>query len=98
MAWWVPVAIGVALICYAFIVLSFTITTVWAVAVGLGIGLILAGIGQIVCAAMVSSWRWVLGIMGVVDIGLGIVRVRLAGGDVRGLGPARRVGSPVPAE
>jgi uncharacterized membrane protein HdeD (DUF308 family) len=61
------------LICYAFIVLSFTITTVWAVALGLGIGLILAGMGQIAYASMLSSGRWVLGILGAVDIALGIV-------------------------
>jgi uncharacterized membrane protein HdeD (DUF308 family) len=72
-AWWVPVAVGLGLIFYAFIVLSFTIQTVWAVALGLGIGLILAGMGEIAYARMAPSFRWALGILGVVDIALGIL-------------------------
>jgi uncharacterized membrane protein HdeD (DUF308 family) len=71
--WWVPVAVGAALIFYAFIVLSFTITTVWAVALGLGIGLIMAGVGQIAYASLMSPLRWLVVALGALDIVLGII-------------------------
>lgn len=70
--WWIPVAVGICLILYAFIVLSFTIKTVWAVAIGLGIGLIASGIAELVYATIATSWRWLLVLIGLIDIGLGI--------------------------
>ncbi len=45
-AWWLPVVVGVMLMIYSFVVLSFTMSTVYAISVGLGIGLILSGIGD----------------------------------------------------
>src|SRR6185295_6957719 len=57
MNWWLPVVFGVLLILYAFVVLSFTIETVWAVAIGMGVGLILAGIAELMSTALMTSGR-----------------------------------------
>lgn len=72
-AWWLPVVFGVLVVLYSFVVLSFSIHTVWAVAVGLGVGLLLAGIGQLLLLPSVKSWRWLVLLSALLDIGLGIV-------------------------
>jgi len=73
MNWWLPVVAGVVLMLYSFVVLSFTIETVWAVAIGMGIGLILAGIAELMATALLTSGRTWGYILGGFDIVLGIV-------------------------
>ena len=70
--WWVPVVAGLFLVYYAFVVLSFTIETVWAVAVLLGTGLIVAGVAELAFSTMASSWRWLLIVIGIGDVALGV--------------------------
>ena len=71
-AWWLPVVVGVMLMIYSFVVLSFTMSTVYAISIGLGIGLILSGIGDLIVWQSATSWRWLILLSALVDIGLGI--------------------------
>jgi uncharacterized membrane protein HdeD (DUF308 family) len=73
MNWWLPVVFGVLLILYSFVVLSFTIETVWAIAIGMGIGLILAGIAELMSTALQSSGRFWGYVLGGLDVVLGIL-------------------------
>jgi len=73
MNWWLPVVFGVLLILYAFVVLSFTIETVWAVAIGMGVGLILAGIAELMTTALRTSGRFWGYLLGGLDVVLGIL-------------------------
>jgi uncharacterized membrane protein HdeD (DUF308 family) len=73
MNWWLPVVAGVLLILYSFVVLSFTIETVWAVAIGMGIGLILAGIAELMATALLPSGRFWGYVLGGFDVVLGII-------------------------
>jgi uncharacterized membrane protein HdeD (DUF308 family) len=72
MNWWLPVVFGVLLILYSFVVLSFTIDTVWAIAIGMGIGLILAGVAELMATALLSTGRFWGYLLGGLDIVLGI--------------------------
>ncbi|MEI7754517.1 MAG: DUF308 domain-containing protein [Actinomycetota bacterium] len=71
-AWGLPVAVGVLLMIYSFVVLSFTMSTVYAISVGLGIGLFLSGLGQLILWRSATSWRWLVLVSALIDIGLGI--------------------------
>jgi len=73
MNWWLPVVAGVVLIFYSFVVLSFTIETVWAVAIGMGVGLILAGIAELMATALLTTGRFWGYVLGGFDVLLGIV-------------------------
>ena len=73
MNWWLPVVFGVLLILYSFVVLSFTIETVWAIAIGMGIGLILAGIAELMATTLQSSGRFWGYVLGGLDVVLGIL-------------------------
>jgi uncharacterized membrane protein HdeD (DUF308 family) len=57
----------------AFIVLSFTYTTIWAIAIFAGIAFIAAGIVEFVLAAVLDSWQWLHALAGVFCIAAGIV-------------------------
>ena len=71
--WWVPLLIGILWLIYAFIVLSFTYKTVWAVVIFAGIAFIAAGIVEFVLAAVLDSWQWLHALAGVLCIAAGIV-------------------------
>ena len=67
-AWWLPVVIGVLLVLYSFAVFSFTITTVKAIAWGLGVGLLVAGLAQLMLWKQVQSWRWLVLLAGILNL------------------------------
>jgi uncharacterized membrane protein HdeD (DUF308 family) len=71
--WWIYLVSGVAWIVFAFMLLSFDLTTVWGVAVFAAAGLLAGGAVELVAASMVSSWRWVHVAVGVVSIAAGIM-------------------------
>jgi uncharacterized membrane protein HdeD (DUF308 family) len=73
MNWWLPVVAGIALILYSFVVLSFTIETVWAVAIGMGVGLILAGVAELMATALLTTGRFWGYVLGGFDVVLGVV-------------------------
>jgi uncharacterized membrane protein HdeD (DUF308 family) len=71
--WWVPLLIGILWLIYAFIVLSFTYKTVWAVVVFAAVAFIFTGIGEFVLAAVLESWQWLHALAGVLCIAAGIL-------------------------
>ena len=71
--WWLLLIIGILWLIYAFIVLSFTYETVWAIAIFAGAAFIAAGIGEFVLAGVLDSWRWLHALAGVLCIIAGIV-------------------------
>jgi uncharacterized membrane protein HdeD (DUF308 family) len=66
-------AAGIAWILFAFIVLTFNYTTVWAIAVFFGIGFILGGIMEFGIAAVASGWKWLHILLGIVSIIAGFI-------------------------
>jgi uncharacterized membrane protein HdeD (DUF308 family) len=71
--WWIPLLIGIAWVIYAFIVLSFTYRTVWAVVIFAALAFIATGIGEFVLAAVLESWQWLHALAGVLCIAAGII-------------------------
>jgi uncharacterized membrane protein HdeD (DUF308 family) len=71
--WWIPLITGILWLIYAFIVLSFTYRTVWAIAIFAGLAFIAAGIVEFVLASVLDSWQWLHALAGVLCIGAGIV-------------------------
>jgi uncharacterized membrane protein HdeD (DUF308 family) len=71
--WWLPLVTGILWILFAFVVLSFTYTTVWAVAVFFGFGLILGGLMEVMVGSQVRSWRWLHFTFGVIAIIAGVL-------------------------
>jgi uncharacterized membrane protein HdeD (DUF308 family) len=65
--------IGILWLIYAFIVFSFTHTTIWAIAIFAGTAFIAAGIVEFVLAAVLDSWQWLHALAGVLYIAAGIV-------------------------
>jgi uncharacterized membrane protein HdeD (DUF308 family) len=71
--WWVYLLAGIAWMVFAFVVLSFDITTVWAVAVFFGVGLVAGGITEFFVAAIADSWKWLHVLVGIISVVAGIV-------------------------
>jgi len=71
--WWLLLIVGILWLIYAFIVLSFNYDTIWAVTIFAGIAFIAAGIREFFVAAILSSWRWLHVLAGIVCIGGGVV-------------------------
>jgi uncharacterized membrane protein HdeD (DUF308 family) len=65
--------IGIVWVIYAFIVLSFTYKTIWAVVIFAALAFIAAGIVEFVLAAVLDSWQWLHALAGVLCIVAGIV-------------------------
>lgn len=71
--WWIFLISGIAWIFFAFLVLSWDLTTVWAVAVFFGVGFIGGGVVELAMASVVSSWKWLHVLVGVVSIAAGVM-------------------------
>ncbi len=71
--WWLPLVSGIAWMLFAFVVLSFNVTTVYAVAAFFGVGLIAGGFVDFAIAASVRRWRWLHIVLGVLEVGAGII-------------------------
>jgi uncharacterized membrane protein HdeD (DUF308 family) len=61
-------AAGVAWIVFAFIVLSFNYSTVWAITLFFGIGFIIGGMMELAVAAVAPAWRWLHVLLGIGSI------------------------------
>src|SRR6188472_2609688 len=72
-AWGWFLLAGIAWILFAFIVLTFNYTTVWAIAVFFGIGFIIGGVMEFGIAAIASGWKWLHILLGVVSIIAGFI-------------------------
>lgn len=71
--WWLFLINGILWVLFAFVVLSFTYTTVWAVAIFFGFGLIVGGLMEIMVGSQVASWRWLHVTFGVIAIIAGVL-------------------------
>jgi uncharacterized membrane protein HdeD (DUF308 family) len=71
--WWVPLLLGILWLIYAFIVLSVTYKTVWAVVIFAAVAFIFTGIGEFVLATVLESWQWLHALAGVLCIAAGIL-------------------------
>jgi uncharacterized membrane protein HdeD (DUF308 family) len=71
--WWIPLVIGILWLIYAFIVLSFTYRTIWAIVIFAGIAFIAAGIVEFTLAAVLESWQWLHALAGVLCVAAGVV-------------------------
>ena len=72
-AWWLFLVAGIAWLIFAFVVLSFDFTTVYAVAIFAGFMFLLFGVNEFFEAAMVDEWKWLHALMGVIGLIAGIV-------------------------
>jgi uncharacterized membrane protein HdeD (DUF308 family) len=71
--WWVFLLSGFAWILFAWVVLSFNYTTVWAIAVFFGFGLIVGGVMEVMIGTRATSWRWLHFTFGAICMIAGIV-------------------------
>ena len=66
-------AAGIAWVIFGFVVLSFNMATVWAIAVFFGIGFIVGGVMESAVAAVAPGWKWLYILIGIVSIVAGIM-------------------------
>jgi uncharacterized membrane protein HdeD (DUF308 family) len=73
--WWIYLITGSIWLIFGWIVLSARseITTVWAVAVYAGVLFFMFGLGELLAAFVVDSWRWLHGALGLLGIIAGFV-------------------------
>lgn len=71
--WWLFILTGVLWLIYAFIVLSASVNTVWAIAVLFGIGFIVGGVIELSLVRFAESWKWLHVLFGVISIIAGVV-------------------------
>jgi uncharacterized membrane protein HdeD (DUF308 family) len=72
-SWWWYLVLGIVWLIFAFVVLSFDFTTVWAVAIFAGSMFIAGGVLQLIISSMVDSWKWLHLLLGIVGIVAGII-------------------------
>ena len=71
--WWLYIVTGLLWFIYAFIVLSASVSTVWAVTLLFSIGFITGGVVELVLAGLAESWKWLHVVFGIISIVAGIV-------------------------
>ena len=72
--WWLFLLTGIGWLIFAWIVLSFDFTTVWAVAVWAGFGIIAAGLVQFATGSMLEGiWKWLAYGLGVAAVVVGFM-------------------------
>ena len=71
--WWWYVILGIAWIWYGTFVLSYRVGSLAAVAGLVGVAFLFGGIGQLMAAGRLESWRPLLILMGILALGAGIM-------------------------
>ncbi|MEX2274562.1 MAG: DUF308 domain-containing protein [Actinomycetota bacterium] len=71
--WWLFLVTGIAWVIFAFLVFQFDIASVSAIAIFTGVAFIAAGFNEFLMIPMVSGWKWLHAVMGVIFIGAGIL-------------------------
>jgi len=71
-AWWLFLIAGVFWIWLGFMVLNVDATTIGLISVLVGVLLIFAGAEELTNMVVMSQWRWLHGVLGVIFIGGGI--------------------------
>ena len=77
--WWVHLVTGGLWLIYAFVVLSASVSTVWAVALLFGFGFITGGMLELIVAGVTDSWRWLHALFGIIAIVAGVVALAWPG-------------------
>ncbi len=77
--WWVFLVSGILWILFAWVVLSFNYSTVWAVAVFFGLGLIGGGLMELMVGWRATSFRWLHITFGVICIIAGVLALAWPG-------------------
>lgn len=72
-SWWLFIVTGVLWIIYAFVVLTVSVDTVWAVTILFGVGFIAGGVLEFAAASGAEGWKWVHILFGVISVVAGIV-------------------------
>ena len=71
--WWLVLVGGIAFVLYGMLVLSLRPTTLWSLAILIGIAFIFGGVGQFFIAPEAGSWRWLFYVGGVLGILAGLM-------------------------
>jgi uncharacterized membrane protein HdeD (DUF308 family) len=71
--WWLLLLLGIAWLVFGFVILTFDVTTVLAIAYFAGVVFIAAGVSELVVAFVVPGWRWLHGLLALLAIGAGII-------------------------
>lgn len=77
--WWLPLITGLLWLLFAFFVLSFDVRTVYAVAAFFGVGLLVGGVTDLAIASAAEEGRWVHIVLGVIEIGGGVIALAWPG-------------------
>jgi uncharacterized membrane protein HdeD (DUF308 family) len=72
-AWWLFLVTGVLWVVIAFMILAFDTNSVATIGVLVGCVIIFAGVNEFMAIALVDSWRWVHGVLGVVFVAVGVM-------------------------
>ena len=72
-------AAGIIWVLFGFVVLSFNMATVWAIAVFFGVGFIAGGVMELAVAAIAPGWKWLYVVIGIVAIVAGIMALAWPG-------------------
>ena len=71
--WWWFLILGVAWIWYGMFVLSYRVGSLTAVAALVGVAFLFGGVGQLMAAGRVESWRWLFIVTGILGVAAGIM-------------------------
>jgi uncharacterized membrane protein HdeD (DUF308 family) len=71
--WWWYLILGVAWIWYGMFVLSYRVGSLTAVAALVGVAFLFGGVGQLVAAGRVETWRWLYIVSGILGVAAGIM-------------------------
>jgi uncharacterized membrane protein HdeD (DUF308 family) len=71
--WWWYLILGIAWIWYGMFVLSYRVGSLVAVAALVGVAFLFGGVGQLVVAGRVETWRWLFIVTGILGVAAGIM-------------------------
>ena len=71
--WWLTLILGIIWTLYGMLVLSLRPTTIWSLAILIGIAFIFGGVAQLMVAGRVDSWQWLFYVGAVLSIIAGII-------------------------
>jgi uncharacterized membrane protein HdeD (DUF308 family) len=71
--WWWYLILGIAWIWYGMFVLSYRVGSLVAVAALVGVAFLFGGVGQLMVAGRVETWRWLFIVTGILGVAAGIM-------------------------
>jgi uncharacterized membrane protein HdeD (DUF308 family) len=70
--WWIFLVTGIAWVLISLVVLSFDPASAQAIGILTGIVIIAAGMNELLTTALVSGWRWLHAVLGVLFVVVGV--------------------------